>query len=435
MIKRKVFYIIILALLLFIILYFINSDVFINFSNQVKIIMYGEPINLANGMINNDFFNINSNATARGINDALEYAYKNNIQYVCLEKGIYEINESIHLISNIHLDLNGSTIEYIPNSNKTYSLLRIENQDNVIISNGFLKGDRYEHDYSQDNSTHEWGLGIRITSSTNIEIFNLNISEMTGDGIYISQNSSNREKLINSENIKIHDCMIHDNRRQGITIISGENIDIYSNEIFDINGVNPKSAICIESNYDYEKSDNINIYDNKFYNLNGNYSIYYYRNLYNSNIYNNEISGKLFIHDVKGLIKIHDNIMNNANISCGITEEEKENGFTVAKVIIENNNMQNSNIKLTNCEKSIIHNNTIYNQTIEVKNSESAIINNIVISNSEQLQYGYIYGDNSNDYFTIYEQGNKIIGNISNMEKIYSNVIINNNIEEFIENF
>ena len=127
--------------------------------------------------------------------------------------------------------------------------------------------------------------------------------------------------------------------------------------------------------------------------------------------------------------------MNNANISCGITEEEKENGFTVAKVIIENNNMQNSNIKLTNCEKSIIHNNTIYNQTIEVKNSESAIINNIVISNSEQLQYGYIYGDNSNDYFTIYEQGNKIIGNISNMEKIYSNVIINNNIEEFIENF
>lgn len=433
--KRKLLYVILIIIFLSLFVYFVNSKTFLNLSQNIKVLMYGEPIDLETGIVNNKFFYIDTNDAAKGINDAIEYASKNNIQYIKLEKNIYNINSSIYLKSNLHLDLNGSTIEYLPNGKKLYYLFVIDNLNNVKISNGLLVGDRYEHDYTTDNSTHEWGMGVEISSATNVEIFNLDISKMTGDGIYITQKGSTSENLINSFNINIFNCRIHDNRRQGITIISGENINIYSNEIFNINGVNPKSAICVESNYSYEKSDNINIYDNKLYNLNGNYSIYYYRNLFNSKIYNNEISGQLFIHDVKGNLQIFDNLMNNASVICSVTERENENGFMINKVIINNNTMKNSNISLKNCEKAIIENNIVYNREIVIKESEAAIINNKVINELETLQYAFIYGDDGGNYCTIYKQGNTMMGNINFLEKVYPNVQIKEEIESFLEKF
>ena len=120
--KRKLLYVILIIIFLSLFVYFVNSKTFLNLSQNIKVLMYGEPIDLETGIVNNKFFYIDTNDAAKGINDAIEYASKNNIQYIKLEKNIYNINSSIYLKSNLHLDLNGSTIEYLPNGKKLYYL-------------------------------------------------------------------------------------------------------------------------------------------------------------------------------------------------------------------------------------------------------------------------------------------------------------------------
>ena len=247
---RKVFIIILIILLLLGILLISKNKQIISYN--IRYLLYGNPVD-EEGLINNDFFDLNSNNSievAQGFNELIEYACKNNISYLKLNKGEYIIGDTIFLKSNICLDLNGSTIRYDKNSKTSYSLIRINNENNIEIINGKLEGDQDVHDYNSIESTHEWGMGIRIHAGKNVNICNLDISNMTGDGIYISQFNSSETILNNSENITINNCVIHNNRRQGISIISGENIEIVNNEIHSIKGTNPQSGIDLEANYD-----------------------------------------------------------------------------------------------------------------------------------------------------------------------------------------
>ncbi len=200
---------------------------------------YDVPINLNTGVINNKYFNIfddgtHETETTMGINNAIKYAKNNNIQYIALEKGIYLVdgsgdfyseNEGIILESNITLDLNESKIIHKETNSEHYSLLTIFNKENVNIRNGILVGVG-KNDITQEK---QWGFGVDIRNSENITIENLEIYEMNGDGIYISNFNNG-----NSINIQIDNNVIHDCNRQGITIIEGNEIMISNNEIFNI---------------------------------------------------------------------------------------------------------------------------------------------------------------------------------------------------------
>ena len=224
------------------------------------------------------------------------------------------------------------------NSSTHYSIFRILNKNNVKVKNGKLRGDRDVHKYSE-GSTHEWGMGIRIEGSKNIEIKNIEIMKMTGDGIYVTRG------LGNSKFVIIQNCVIHENRRQGISIISGENVEISNNEIYNIKGTSPQSGIDLEANYDYQKIDNIYIYNNKLYDF-GSRAIKLYNQIYNVKIESNTIYGSINIEETKEKTEIINNKLIDGIIYAGSIYEDSEK--RVNNIDITNNNLYNYRIEYNN---------------------------------------------------------------------------------------
>ena len=102
--------------------------------------------------------------------------------------------------------------------------------------------------------THEFGAGITIADSNNIEINGTVIKDCIGDSICTIAPPLN----VTVDNLKIIDCTLENSRRQGISFVAGCNIGR-------INGTDPQSGIDFE-HYDYVKDvviDECNFYDNK----------------------------------------------------------------------------------------------------------------------------------------------------------------------------
>lgn len=323
--RKKGFFCIIVLIIIAIIIGIVanaNRENLKNIYYEVKKQLYGDPIDIETGMINNSFFDIfsdgsNATRTRKGINEAIEYASTNNIEYIKLQKGnylvdsfVYEINgnkydRSIIVKSNIKFDLNGSTIKIQRNNNPNYRILSILDEQNIEIMNGIVVGDRYEHDYTivdEITKKHQWGMGVSILGGKNIHVHNLEILDTTGDGIYISK-TQNKD----AENITISNCNIHNTRRQGITIITAFKVKIFENEIHNINGSPPQSGIDIERNNESQISDEIYIYQNKIYSLASKDAIIIYEGVTNTKIYENDINGKISIKYPNDTIVEYDN--------------------------------------------------------------------------------------------------------------------------------
>lgn len=152
----------------------------------------------------------------------------------------------IELKSNTALYLDG-TLSLESNSFDKYEILLCFNKHNIeIIGNGKIVGDKDTHTY-EGESTHEWGYGISLKSCYNISIKGIEIYGCTGDGLYINKPLRDVDTVnnYNVSNIIIHDC-----RRNGITIESANNINISDFRIYNINGIAPKSGICLEPTID-----------------------------------------------------------------------------------------------------------------------------------------------------------------------------------------
>ena len=289
----------------------------------------------------------NAEETTKGLNEAIEYASNNSINYIKFFQGNYLIKDAINIPSNINIDLNSSIIKMQENGEIGYEILEINNSENINIGNGKIIGDKNNHDYSIE-STHEWGIGIKILGSTNINIENLEISEMTGDGIYISTGDDN------SKTINIKNCVIKENRRQGISIISGEKINIYNNEIYNIEGTSPQSGIDLEANFETQKIDEINICNNKFYASASNTAIILYNQVCNVKITENVIYGNININETKEKTEILNNKLIDGKIKAGSTNENS------TKIV---NNLDILNNELNNYE--IEYNEKVHNINID----------------------------------------------------------------------
>ncbi|MGV0922714.1 hypothetical protein [Empedobacter tilapiae] len=134
-----------------------------------------------------------------------------------------------------------------PNSETNYGMLNIVNIENVKVYNAYLVGDKDSH----IGKNGEWGMGINILSSSNVDIINPNINKTWGDGIYVGElrNKNNLDKeLFTNNNINIKGGIINDCLRNGISIISGINIVIDGVKIKNISTKSPRAAIDIEPN-------------------------------------------------------------------------------------------------------------------------------------------------------------------------------------------
>ena len=457
--KKIIFLLIFLFLFLLAVYILVKNNVIETMYYNVLKEFYGEPFS-EDGMVNNAFFGIKSdgtsaNATTKGINNAIEYASKNNIEYVKLEKGTYLIDgtvadrnkkntlKGIIMKSDIKFDLNASKLIHTDNDREMYTVSSCYDAENVEIFNGIIIGDMKNHNYDNMDSTHEWGYGIDIKASENVSVHNIEIYYFTGDGISISNLPSyatKSKKTRNSENIEIYNCNIHDNRRQGISVISAETITIRNNEIHDIEGIAPRSCIDLETNLDSEqKVDNVWIYENKLYNLHtyDQLAILTYNYVYNVNIENNEIYGRINIDKTYGTVKI-----NNNNIKEGFIESNIELNIG-EKVVIENNTIEDAYISLNNTSYIVFRQNTLYNSAMEVNNCTMAVYNNTANEENTDKTYAFKYGvrDGIENKFNIYSANNIFTGKYKNGEYVTEAsspyIVINKqlgNLQEFLSN-
>ena len=325
--------------------------------------LYGNPIG-EDGTINNEYFgikcganNINAKNNLNGINKAIEYASNKEITEIKLKKGKYLIDsqkdeekyhyqeKGIILKTNVRLNLNGSTIKHISNNRNSYTLISILNVENASIFNGTLEGDRDAHIF--ENPSQQYGHGIDLAGGKTIEIYNLEIKNMIGDGIYITNFDNEKKEKGEAQNIKIFNCNIYNCRRQGITIINGENIEIYQNEIHNIEGTAPQSCIDLETGNKEYTIKNIKIYENKLYSAKSNNAIIASKNTYQLDIVNNQIEGKIRTYNAENEINILNNYIKNGGI-VGVLSEENTNieKYYVKKIKIEGNELENSYISL-----------------------------------------------------------------------------------------
>jgi len=188
-----------------------------------------------------------------------------------LQKGINE-NRAILmpnfpiLINDNGLDIPNNTlvvfnlnsqIKLSPSDKTNYQVLRMHNKSNVTVYSPKIIGDRYEH----LNTKGEWGMGISIVSSSNISIYNANITNCWGDGIYLGQRNGKT-----NENIKIEHALIDNNRRNGISVISVDGLEMSNVIISNTNGTSPESGLDFEPNHNSEFLKNINV--NNLYTFN-----------------------------------------------------------------------------------------------------------------------------------------------------------------------
>jgi len=157
-----------------------------------------------------------------------------------------------------------------PTADIRYRIIALHAVENVKIYNPRLIGDRDKH----LGSKGEWGIGIDIRGSRNLEIYNINISDCWGDGIMIVKTINNtrsgiaKEKLFEVEKIKIIGGIINNVRRNGISIQGGKDMVIKDLLIANINGTNPMAGIDIEPNDNLNVLENITISNLKINNTN-----------------------------------------------------------------------------------------------------------------------------------------------------------------------
>ncbi len=431
--KKNIILTIVILSIIAIIIICKNTHIVEELIENIKITRYGEPIDPETGLINNDFFGIsddfsNARKTTEGINEAIRYASRNNIEYIKLKEGNYSImanrsengKRGIILCSNITLDLNSSKIEAESNNATNYSLITIANVENIKLLNGILIGDKNTHEYT-DNSTHEWGMGITIRSANNVQIQNIQITQTTGDGIYINKDADD----INSTNVEISNCNIYNCRRQGITVISASNVIIRDNEIHDIYGTNPQSAIDLESNLDEELIENVEIYNNNMYNFGSVYAIKVQKNVHSTNIYNNKIQNTIIVYDEKDKIQISNNNINNGDIVLYNSLSYRNQGRYIEKAIVENNNINSGNIQVNRINNLKVSNNYITNGAVTIISTNTILENNIVVNEKEEKEYAYkIEPLNYKDIFYVYKNNNQSFGNIKENEIIVDDGIL-----------
>ncbi|WP_291103357.1 MULTISPECIES: right-handed parallel beta-helix repeat-containing protein [unclassified Flavobacterium] len=143
-----------------------------------------------------------------------------------------------------------SKIKLVPNDKGDYEMLRIHDVENVTLYNANVEGDRYKH----IGTKWEWGMGISIRGSKNVKLFNSVAKYCWGDGIYLGIT----EKSSNNVNITITNTLLDDNRRNGMSIITAENLWVNNLVVANSHGTSPMAGVDIEPDANTDVIKNLN---------------------------------------------------------------------------------------------------------------------------------------------------------------------------------
>ena len=150
----------------------------------------------------------------------------------------------------------GATIKAIPNRAPNYALLTIAGVSNVTVTGGTLEGDRTQH----TDKAGEWGMGLSIIEgSKNVTVSGVTSKEMWGDGFYLD----------GAQGITFCSVVADHNRRQGLSVIEVDGLEVTSSVFSNTQGTRPMAGIDLEPDTVKQRISNVRIHNSKFLNNEG----------------------------------------------------------------------------------------------------------------------------------------------------------------------
>ncbi|MEZ6071398.1 MAG: right-handed parallel beta-helix repeat-containing protein [Pirellulales bacterium] len=138
------------------------------------------------------------------------------------------------------------------------SLLSAIDLENVTIRGFGAVLRMRKSDYQQPPyEKAEWRMGIRIAGSQNVLVEGLRIESSGGDGIYVGSSGKHRW----AEDVTLRDCVCYDNHRQGLSVVSAQNLLVERCTFSHTDGTAPEAGIDLEPDSEDERLANCVIRD------------------------------------------------------------------------------------------------------------------------------------------------------------------------------
>lgn len=223
------------------------------------------------------------------------------------------------------------------------SLINVNNVSNVTIRGEgavTLAMNKKDYDNPALYKFSEWRHTISIRGGTNIKISGLTLKSSGGDGIYVARG----KHLPYSRDITVENVTSGDHYRQGISLISVENMVIRNSRFISTRGTAPQCGIDFEPNYLGERFTNI-VIDNCEFSENASAGIMFCiermkKNsvpvsitVKNSRISSNQYGIVIATREARGEIRVENCQVEN---NRGIPFLLKEQNDTGLKVILQN---------------------------------------------------------------------------------------------------
>ncbi len=135
------------------------------------------------------------------------------------------------------------------------SLFTASNKENIaLIGYGAtLRMHRSDYDDPELYERAEWRHTLSIRSCSNIKVYGLTLAESGGDGIYLGTAT----RWVTNKDIHIKDVVCESNYRQGISVITAENLLIENTIMRNTGGTPPQAGIDFEPNHPEERLVNV----------------------------------------------------------------------------------------------------------------------------------------------------------------------------------
>ena len=185
------------------------------------------------------------------INTAVTYANSVGGGVVTFPFGTYMVNASgtttgIQLKSGVYLNLTGSKLKALSANSSNYRLVWIQEQSNCGVIGGEIEGDKLT---TTATSTDAQGHGIYIIlNCANVTVQGVKVWNCYGDGIYTGRLCTGT---------KILNCVLTNNGRNNISVVSSSNVVIDGCDISNANGNLPEAGIDVEPNPGDAVSNNV----------------------------------------------------------------------------------------------------------------------------------------------------------------------------------
>ncbi len=131
------------------------------------------------------------------------------------------------------------------------SLFSASNKENITLSGYGATWRMWREDYDNPElyERAEWRMCLGIRGCTNVKVLGLTLTESGGDGIYLGAGAG---RATNTD-IVIKDVTCDRNYRQGISVITAENLLIENTIMRETGGTPPRAGIDFEPNHPEER--------------------------------------------------------------------------------------------------------------------------------------------------------------------------------------